>query len=86
LGFGFNEVGDDGVEVASAEWHANHLHITPDRKPRPHINTSTLILYMLHALCSSWRPVNSAKALKTNSSRLLESLQYNNTKIYNAHM
>jgi len=27
----FNEVRDDGVEVASAGPYANHLHLTPDR-------------------------------------------------------
>jgi len=33
----FNE--DDGVAVASGGSYANHLHLTPDRQPRQHLNT-----------------------------------------------
>jgi len=30
----FNEARDDGLAVASAVPHANHLHLTPDRQQR----------------------------------------------------
>jgi len=30
----FNEARDDGVAVASAEPHTNHLHLAPNRQPR----------------------------------------------------
>ena len=40
--------------VASAGPYANNLHIAPDRQPHQHL-----------ARCSSWRPTNSVKALKS---------------------
>jgi len=45
----FNEARDDGVAVASARPHANHLHLTPDRQPCRHL------IKFLQATCSSWR-------------------------------
>jgi len=35
----FNEARDDGVAVASAGLHANHLHFAPDRQSRQHLTT-----------------------------------------------
>jgi len=48
------------MAVASAGPYANNLHLAPDRQPHQH-----LITQFLQAGCSSWRPANSIKALKT---------------------
>jgi len=61
-GLDLNEATDDmvlGMAVASAGPYANNLHLAPDRWPHQH-----LIAQFLQAICCSWRPTNSIKALK----------------------
>jgi len=50
--------------VASSGPYANHLHHTPVLQTDNHASTPSL--NFLRAWCSSWRPTNSVKALKSN--------------------
>jgi len=54
----FNEERDDGVAVASAGPHANHLHLAPDRQSCQYLTTQ-----FLQAGCPSCCPTNSVEAL-----------------------
>jgi len=42
-----NEARDDGVAVVSAGPYADHLHLSPDRKPRQHLITQCFTGQML---------------------------------------
>ena len=50
------------MTVASAGPYANNMHLAPDRQPHQH-----LITQFLQAGCSSWRPANIVRTLKTNN-------------------
>ena len=55
----------DGVTVASAEPNASYLHFAPEDN-----QASTSSVRFLWAVCPSWCPTNSVKALKANCTHI----------------
>jgi len=62
----FTGARDDGVALASAGPYANHLHLAPDRLPRPYLTTQ-----FFQAGCPSCHPTNSVETLKAEDSHYL---------------